>query len=372
MICDIVLGTTFGDEGKGKVVYSLLESENYDLCVRFNGSGNAGHTIYHQNKKFVLHQLPIGVMKENVHNLISSDCLVDIEKLKNEIENLEKENIHIKNRLFISKAAHIITQECIDYDRANNKIGTTGSGIGPTYSLKMLRTGKRVEDYKEELETLGIQIVDMRKFWFTNNLNISTNYKKVLLEGAQGFELDINWTNHYPYCTSSTCTLAGAINTGIQLKNIRNIYGVAKAYDTYVGTMEFQPRDDEALEKIGTIGKEFGATTGRKRQCNYLNMDNLIEALYINNCNICIINKYDVLVEAQVFKLYYQNNLYSFENWNDMRDFIQNVLSKYKLIFSASPYTILDERENKKEEIKEVKKEIFFDYSNGRGILYSA
>ncbi len=358
MIVDVVLGTTFGDEGKGKVVYSLIQVEDYNLCVRFNGSGNAGHTIYHENKKFVLHQLPIGVMKESVHNLICSDCLVDIPKLKNEIATLEKEGIHIKNRLFISKAAHIITQESIDYDRANNKIGTTGSGIGPTYSLKMLRTGKRVEDFRSELEEMGIIIVDMRKFWF------ETKYEKVLLEGAQGFELDINWTNHYPYCTSSSCTLAGAINTGIQLKNIRNIYGVAKAYDTYVGTMEFQPRNDEALEKIGVIGKEFGATTGRKRQCNYLNMDTLMEALYINNCNICIINKYDVLVEANVYKLYYQHNIYKFDSWKEMRTFIENILFNYKLIFSASPYTIFDE------EIK-VNKENEFDYSS-RAILYSA
>ncbi len=220
MIVDVVLGCSYGDEGKGKVVYSLLELENYDLCVRFNGSGNAGHTIYKNGIKYVVHQLPVGVLMENTRNYISSDCLIDIERMRNEIEELKMKGIkNIEERLYISKACHIITKENIELDRATNKIGTTGSGIGPTFSLKMLRTGKRVEDHQLEFDKMGIQIVDPRKF-------IKSNYSifpKILLEGAQGFELDINWTDHYPYCTSSTCTIAGAINTGIQIKDLRNI-----------------------------------------------------------------------------------------------------------------------------------------------------
>lgn len=343
-ISDIVLGCSFGDEGKGKVVYDLLNKNDYDLCVRFNGSGNAGHTIYQNNNKYVLHQLPVGVLLKGVYNLISSDCLIDIEKLKIEIETLNNNGIDISERLFISKACHIITSECIEYDRTHNLVGTTCSGIGPTYSNKMLRTGKRIEDYRELFDEYGIEIVDMRKFWFSQFIK-NKYIKKVLLEGAQGFELDINWTNNYPYCTSSTCTLGGAINTGIPLNSIRNIYGITKAYDTYIGTMKFQPEMfNNELNNIGFLGKEYGSTTGRKRQCNFLNLDNLIESLLINNCNICIINKTDILINANIFKLYHNNKLIDFNTLEEMKTFIINnistVIKNIEIIFSYNPYTI--------------------------------
>jgi adenylosuccinate synthase len=322
---DIVLGCSFGDEGKGKVVYDLLSKHSYNLCVRFNGSGNAGHTIYKDNLKFVVHQLPVGVLIPNIYNLISSDCLIDISRLKTEIYELKQQGIDIHGRLFISQACHIITTESIEYDRKNNLIGTTGSGIGPTFSKKMLRTGLRVDSFREELDSLGITIVDMRKFWFSDF--VQSNIKNILLEGAQGFELDINWTNHYPYCTSSTCTLGGAINTGIPLNKINNIYGIAKAYDTYVGTLQFQPElHNHELNLIGDLGKEYGATTGRRRQCNFINLDSLIESLKINNCNKCIINKVDILTEANIFKLYYNNTLICFDNILDFQSFIYDKL----------------------------------------------
>ncbi len=336
MLCDIVVGTSFGDEGKGKVVHSLLKKEHYDLCVRFNGSGNAGHTVYVDDKKIVLHQLPIGILHQG-KCLICSDCVLDIAKLSEELKMLQKYDIMTQGKLMVSNATHIISSDCIEYDQKNNKIGTTGSGVGPTYSLKMLRTGKRAQDFKEELALLGVQLVDMRHFWQQNA------FEKVLLEGAQGFELDINWTNNYPYCTSSTCTVAGAINTGIQIKSIRHIYGVAKAYDTYVGTMEWQPRNDPVLEQIVIEGKEVGATTGRGRQCNYLNLDNLLVALYVNNCDILVMNKYDVLCNVNVFKLYHKGTLVSFDTWPAMRQYILGVLYDYKVIFSCSPLCAFEE-----------------------------
>lgn len=335
MIIDIVLGCTYGDEGKGKVVHSLMESNKYDLSVRFNGSCNAGHTVYKDGIKYVLHQLPVGILTEGSYILITSDCLVDIPKLEKEIEEIRMKGVNTDGRMFISNASHIITQEAIDYDRANNLIGTTGSGIGPTYSNKMLRKGQRVENFPEKFKELGFQIVDMSTFW--QDKFVTENIKSALLEGAQGFGLDINWTNQYPYCTSSTCTLAGAINTGIQLKEIRNIYGIAKAYDTYVGTAKFQPDHDNQLEMIGEHGKEFGSTTGRKRQCNYLDIVNLKKALYINNCNICIINKVDILKDLNIFKLIDDNIIITFENWNEMKDYIMNINKKIEFIFSESP-----------------------------------
>ncbi len=331
MLVDIVLGCSYGDEGKGKVVYDLLKNDEYELCVRFNGSGNAGHTIYYNNQKIVVHQLPIGILT-NSKNLISSDCLINIDKLKEELEYIKSFGIDIKDRLMISKACHIITQEAIDYDKANNKIGTTGSGIGPTFANKMLRISKRVEDFSDIFIEMGINIVDMRKFWNENS------FKKILLEGAQGFELDINWTDNYPYCTSSTCTLAGAINTGIPLNSINIIYGISKCYDTYVGTMKFQP-DDPDLNKIGEHGKEFGSTTGRKRQCNYLNLDKLNEALIINQCNMCIMNKIDVLEDLGIFKLYHNNSLLTFNTMTEMKEYIDTNTKVY-FIYSSNPYII--------------------------------
>lgn len=333
---DVVLGCSYGDEGKGKVVHDLLNKNSYELCIRFNGSGNAGHTIYVNNNKVVLHQIPIGILHTGVINLISSDCLINIPKLQEELESIKKIGIDVSKRLFISKSCHIITQDAIDYDRSNNTIGTTNSGIGPTYSNKMLRVGKRVEEYSQELKELGIELVDMRKFWFSD---LVTNVETILLEGAQGFELDINWTNHYPYCTSSTCTIAGAVNTGIPINKLRNVYGVSKIYDTYVGTRKFQP-DDSNLDVIGRLGKEFGATTGRKRQCNYLNLDNLIESLKFNQCNVCIMNKVDILEEAKVYKLYHFNTLIQFNSLDEMKNYISNALSFIRVIYSSNPYSI--------------------------------
>lgn len=338
MIVDIVLGCSYGDEGKGKVVFDLLCKNQYDLCVRFNGSGNAGHTIYRHGRKFVVHQLPVGVLHDTVFNLISSDCLIDLQRLKTEIEQLQQKGISIQNRVFVSKACHMITQECIEYDRQNNKVGTTGSGIGPTYANKMLRIGKRAEEFSEELEEMGIQVVDMRQFW--NSYFIENHVRTVLLEGAQGFELDINWTKNYPYCTSSTCTLAGAINTGISFRDIRNVYGISKIYDTYVGTMKFQPEDDQDLIKIGDLGMEYGTTTGRRRQCNYLNLDDLSLALKINQCNVCIINKVDIVQELEIYRLYHKNQLMTFGNMEEMKEYIQQVLDPIYVIFSSNPYEI--------------------------------
>jgi adenylosuccinate synthase len=337
MIIDIILGCSYGDEGKGKVVHSLMERNKYDLSVRFNGSCNAGHTVYKNEEKFVLHQLPVGILTENSYILISSDCLVDLPKLTKEINEIKSKGIDVSNRLFISQACHLITPEAIEYDQKNNLIGTTGSGIGPTYADKMLRKGKRVENFKDDFINLGFQIVNMSDFWTSSF--VSENINSVLLEGAQGFGLDINWTNNYPYCTSSTCTIAGAINTGIQFKDIRNVYGISKAYDTYVGLSKFQPEDDNNLNMIGEHGKEFGSTTGRRRQCNYLNLNNLKTALMVNNCNICIVNKVDILKDLNIFKVIDNDNVINFDNWDDMQKYIVDYYPAVQYIFSESPYT---------------------------------
>lgn len=340
---DIVLGCSYGDEGKGKVVYDLLKKNNYNLCMRFNGSGNAGHTIYvnieNESKKVVIHQLPVGIVQPRVYNVISSDCLINIPKLREELQSIKDLGISTDGRIFVSEACHVITQDSIDYDRRTNVIGTTGSGIGPTYSKKMLRTGVRAEHYRSQLEKMGIEVINMRDFW--KNLIYSLHIKRILLEGAQGFELDINWTEYYPYCTSSTCTLGGAINTGIPISQIRHIYGIAKIYETYVGTREFTPIDyKDELNLIGELGHEYGATTGRRRQCNFLNLDKLQDALHINQCNVCIINKTDILEQAGIYRLYENNEIISFNSLFQMKNYITQKLPFIKVIFSSSPYEI--------------------------------
>jgi adenylosuccinate synthase len=349
MICDVVLGLQFGDEGKGKVVHQLIKNENYDLCVRFNGGPNAGHSIYVDEKKIVLHMIPCGILNSNTKCYISSNCVLDKTKFFKEIVELrEKYNISVNNRIYISNHVHLITEENIQDDISTNKIGTTGSGIGPTYSKKALRTNIRVEDYSEEFESYGIILVNPRKFWTLYNWN------KVLCEGAQGFELDINWCNHYPYCTSSTCTLAGAIDCGIPLKSIRNVYGVAKIYETYVGTMKFQDENDIHLNKIQEVGKEFGSTTGRKRQCNYLDITRLNEALLLNSVNKLIINKCDIVKEVNIYKVYYENMLMEFTTFDEMKEFIYKKinLNNNDIIFSSSPYKIESEEDSPKLEKK--------------------
>ena len=149
---DIVIGCSYGDEGKGKVVNYLVHEQEYDLCVRFNGSCNAGHTVYFNEQKFVLHQMPVGILREQTSILISSDCLVDIDKLKKEMDELTNRGIQLAGRMYLSSACHIITAELVEEDRRTNVIGTTGSGIGPTYAQKMLRRGKRVDSCKKYLK----------------------------------------------------------------------------------------------------------------------------------------------------------------------------------------------------------------------------
>jgi adenylosuccinate synthase len=340
MISDIVLGCSYGDEGKGKIIFSLSQQNKYDLCVRFNGSCNAGHTVYKNCIKYVLHSIPVGILNENTYCLISSDCVIDINKLKIEVDTLKEKGVIINNRLFVSKACHIITPESIEDDKKTNVIGTTNSGNGPTYSKKMLRVGVRTEMFEKEFNDMGITLVDMREFWFSPF--VKDNIRTVLLEGAQGFGLDINWTDMYPFCTSSSCGLGGAINTGIPLSSIRDVYGVAKAYDTYVGTYDFQPKEHNTeLTMLGEIGKEFGSTTGRRRQCNFLDLDKLVTALKMNSCNKCIINKIDIIDDIGIFKLYSNKKLQSFQTMAEFKDFIvKNIPEHIEVIFSASPHKI--------------------------------
>lgn len=343
MITDVVIGLQHGDEGKGKVVSTILGEnlKDYSLCVRYNGGPNAGHTIYYKSKKYTLHQVPIGFV-HGINSLIGSGCVIDIEKLKEEIDTIlcdvERDNIHI----YISSKAHIITDSHKTYDTNNNTVGTTGSGIGPCYADKMYRTGKRMCDIdRDTLDDLmynyNIVVIENQ-----NSMIQEFKNKKILVEGAQGYMLDIDH-GEYPYVTSSTCTVGGINTAGIPIKSVNRVYGCAKIYDTYVGTKNFMP-DDPDLQIIQKLGNEYGSTTGRPRQCNWLNFDKIIEAIKVNNVTDVVFNKCDVLqgVNFKV-KIYFNEDIHDFNSVDDLKMFVGYYIQEYfnkkvSVYFSGNPY----------------------------------
>ena len=297
---DIIIGLQYGDEGKGKIVKHYIDTEHYDWCIRFNGGPNAGHTIYLGDRKIVTHQIPTGIVRPGIKCWIASGCVVDLSKLKDEIDELTSAGIHdIAGRLFISPACHLITEENIAFDKANNAVGTTGSGIGPTYARKCFRTGRRIDHFIKK----GLLKDIVFPFQFLETIPADeVASSKILLEGAQGFQLDIDW-GQYPFVTACNCIAPYAmVSTGLPMKSVRNIIGIAKIYETYVGSNTFQGSDPE-LATLQQLGQEFGATTGRKRQTNWLNLRELAKAIAVNNTNKVIINKCDIMKECGAFKL---------------------------------------------------------------------
>ena len=204
MITDVVIGLSYGDEGKGKVTHHLLKSGEYTHCLRFNGGCNAGHTIYHNGKKFVTHHIPAGVFF-GVKSIIGAGCVVNLEQFFSEIEMLEEGGIPTAGLIYVAENAHIITNQHLNEDGTDTNIGTTKQGNGPAYRDKYNRTGMRAQS----IPALKDYLVDMYR-----ELHGSIIEPVVLCEGAQGFGLDIDWGD-YPYVTSSHCTTAGALLNGI-------------------------------------------------------------------------------------------------------------------------------------------------------------
>ena len=302
MIADVVVDLQYGDCGKGKVTHHLLKSGEYTHCIRYNGGCNAGHTIFHQGRKFITHHIPAGVFF-GVKSIIGPGCVVNLEQFFNEIYDLHEADIETTGMVFIASNAHIITTDHLEEDGKDTKIGTTKRGNGPAYRDKYGRTGLRAGDIPE-LERYIIDVYDELH-------NKSTN-PVILFEGAQGFGLDIDWGD-YPYVTSSHCTVGSAILNGVPPQVIRKIYGVAKGYETYVGTKNFEPQDEtEIFSKLREVGKEYGATTGRPRQCNWMDLQLLKKAMRINGVTHLIMNKMDVLKETKTWKMRDKSTLYSY------------------------------------------------------------
>lgn len=330
MKADIIVGLSYGDEGKGKVTNTLLKTRDYTRCVRFNGSHNAGHTIYKNGNKMVTHAIPTGVI-QGIKSIIGPGCVINLNLLEQETKELESYNINVRDYLFIDKRVHVITEEHITEDSKDSRIGTTKKGNGPAYRDKYDRMGLRFEDVYDA----GFSTVDIYEELFE-----SSEHHVVLFEGAQGFNLDIDW-GEYPYVTSSHCTTAGAMINGIPPQAIRRIYGVTKAYDTYVGAKEFEPNDN-VLARIREVGNEFGATTGRPRQVNFLNLDSLVRSIRINGVTDLIINKVDILRDLDVWIVIENNQKIDLKSKNNFTNFIKDyVMRKCKSVeyvkFSFSP-----------------------------------
>jgi adenylosuccinate synthase len=267
-----------------------------------------------------------------VRSIIGPGCVLSPVLLQKEIEELESAGVKIKGNLFIDKRVNVITPKHLEEDGGDTKIGTTRKGNGPAYRDKYDRKGLRFENIEKNDKW---EVVNMYDEFFNSNDNVVA-----LFEGAQGFGLDIDWGD-YPYVTSSTCTVGGAITNGIPPKSIRNVYGVAKAYQTYVGAKKFQP-DGEIFNKIREVGNEYGATTGRPRQVDYLDLDQLVKAARINGVTDLIINKTDILQEVNCWKLYKDGNLLDFQQEDRFIEFIkQHILMKCQdiedVLFSYSP-----------------------------------
>ena len=291
---DIIFGLAWGDEGKGKISNAI--SKNYDIVCRWNGGPNAGHTVYLNDKKYKTHIIPCGIF-QNKLSVIGPNCVINVDKFFDEVEYLQKEGFDT-SLIKVSPKAHIITERHIRYDLKflKPKLGTTGQGIAPAYSDKMLRVGKLAGDY-----------IDKKYLW-DGNLE-----GEILCEGAQSFWLDINYGD-YPYVTSSETLPYNACSLGFSPKKIRDIIGVAKIYDTKSGVDPLFPESlwqDDELNQIIDLGQEYGSTTGRKRLVNWLNLNKLKEAVRISGVTKLIINKCDILQKLNKYKLFLNNNLYN-------------------------------------------------------------
>ncbi|MBS1933127.1 MAG: adenylosuccinate synthase [Bacteroidetes bacterium] len=330
---DVILGLQWGDEGKGKIVDYF--APRYDIIARFQGGPNAGHTLYVNGKKVVLHQIPSGIFHEKTTNLIGNGVVLDPVTLKKECESVASFGIDYRKNLYISQRTHLIlpTHRALDkaseISKGNEKIGSTLKGIGPAYMDKTGRNGLRVGDLSDKsfvtqyiklrlkhqklLDSLNFHedisaweeeffeaVEFMRQFKVVNgeyfiNERIQKG-QKVLAEGAQGSMLDIDFGT-FPFVTSSNTISAGVCSgLGVAPQQIKDVIGVSKAYCTRVGSGPFPTELEDATgEELRKIGNEFGATTGRPRRCGWIDLVALKFACMINGVTKIVMTKADVL-----------------------------------------------------------------------------
>ena len=330
---DVILGLQWGDEGKGKIVDYFAPS--YDIIARFQGGPNAGHTLYVNGQKVVLHQIPSGVFHEGTVNLIGNGVVLDPVTLKKEARKVADMGVDCRKNLYISQRTHLIlpTHRALDkaseLSKGNEKIGSTLKGIGPAYMDKTGRNGLRVGDLLDrnfttqyiKLRMKHQRLLDSHNFsedisaWeeeffealeFMRELNIVNGEyfvnerlskgARVLAEGAQGSMLDVDFGT-FPFVTSSSTTTSGVCSgLGIAPQKIREVIGVSKAYCTRVGSGPFPTElHEETGEELRKLGSEFGATTGRPRRCGWIDLVALKFACMINGVTQIVMTKADVL-----------------------------------------------------------------------------
>jgi len=316
---DVIVDLQAGDTGKGKVAHAL--AKEYDLVLRYNGGANAGHTVYHDGKKVVTHLVPIGVLF-GIPSVIGLGCVVNIKKLEQEIKDLNDAGFNTDGLIFVDERAHLVLDKHIEEDSSESKIGTTRQGIGPAYRDKYNRTGMRMKDMGTQPSPL-FSVIDTYELFHNKH-----NDWKILCEGAQGFQIDIDWGD-YPYVTSSHCTIGSAVLNGIPPQSIGKVFGIMKAYETYSGfKTTFQDENDPILQQIQEVGGEFGATTGRKRKVRWLDLDGVIKAININGVTDLIINKADILEKVGTFKYMRNGKLVECESLMDFQDRVEQILNK--------------------------------------------
>jgi adenylosuccinate synthase len=338
---DVILGLQWGDEGKGKIVDYF--APGYDMIARFQGGPNAGHTLYVDGKKIVLHQIPSGIFRDNKMNLIGSGVVLDPVILKKECEAVASFGVDFKKSLYVSERTHLILPTHRAIDRASEaakgheKIGSTLKGISPAYMDKTGRNGLRVGDILsenfskkyEQLRKKHQQILDNFSFdediseaeneffealEFLKTLKIINgeyfindaikNGKRILAEGAQGSMLDVDFGT-FPYVTSSNTITAGVCSgLGISPQKIKEVIGITKAYCTRVGSGPFPTElNDEMGELIRKSGNEYGSTTGRPRRCGWIDLVALNFACMINGVTKLVMTKADVLDNIEILKV---------------------------------------------------------------------
>ncbi|MEY4778097.1 MAG: hypothetical protein RIS13_845 [Bacteroidota bacterium] len=330
---DVLLGLQWGDEGKGKIVDYF--APQYDIIARFQGGPNAGHTLYVNGQKVVLHQIPSGIFHENTTNLIGNGVVLDAVTLKKEYDKVAAFGIDGRNHLYVAERTHLILPSHRALDKAselskgNEKIGSTLKGIGPAYMDKTGRNGLRVGDLLDKNFTTQYIKLRMKhqrlldSFGFNDDISeweeeffeaiefmrslkiVNGEYfinekiregKKVLAEGAQGSMLDVDFGT-FPFVTSSNTISAGVCTgLGIAPQKIKEVIGVSKAYCTRVGSGPFPTElHDETGERLRKIGSEFGATTGRPRRCGWIDLVALNFACMVNGVTQIVMTKADVL-----------------------------------------------------------------------------
>lgn len=370
MKVDVLLGLQWGDEGKGKVVDVL--TPRYDVVARFQGGPNAGHTLEFEGKKYVLRSIPSGIFQHGQINIIGNGVVLDPVLFQEEAQALEASGIELKKILKISKKVHLIMPTHRLLDAANEKakggakIGTTGKGIGPTYTDKVSRNGLRLGDtfhnFEEKytnarnrhiamLESMGEKpdYLELEQRWL-NAIEYIKGYdiidsehlinamlregKSVLCEGAQGTLLDVDFGS-YPFVTSSNTICSGACSgLGVAPNKIGEVFGIFKAYCTRVGSGPF-PTElfDETGKRIRDLGHEYGAVTGRERRCGWIDLVALRYSIMINGVTQLIMMKSDVLDDFDQIKACIGYKI----NGEETRDFPFSIEENIEPIYVTMP-----------------------------------